>query len=57
MSKRISTTRQARKSRAVATQRIFEAMLLRWSANQYRNGQQESKAWLDLRAEMKRGES
>ena len=57
MSKRIRTTRQARKSRAVATQRIFEAMLLRWSATQYRSSQEQAQAWLDMRAEMKRGDS
>ncbi|WP_166791203.1 hypothetical protein [Cryobacterium sp. Hh7] len=54
MSKRIRTTRQARKARAVATQRIFETTLLRWSAREYRSSQEQAQAWLDLRAEMKR---
>ncbi len=57
MSIRIRTTRQARKARAIATQWIFEATLLRWSTRKYRNSQEQAQAWLDLRDEMKRGNS
>ena len=57
MSKRIRTTRQARKSRAVATQRIFEAMLLRWSATEYRSSREQAEAWVDMRAAKNREEN